>query len=449
MKVFLWIIGALLIAVPTVSLPDKGVWLGVKAFALEAVGIVLAVWVVSRGEWTRDRVRSALLAAPNVAILGFLIWIGVSAARSELPEMSRLEALRHLGGGLLYFAVVYGLSARRHLGQVVGFLLLAGSLAALLACLNFSQTDTHRVAGAFRNEQLLAGFLCLIAPIILMVSQKDDEPWRRTAGQAALVIVLGGILVARNRSGWLGTVVGLMVLGILYLRYGGIKKGTGFQKHQLIIPAVIVLLSIGLFLGMTQMSQLGGGIAGRASTISNLGHDVDFRWRIGMWDKAVRMVQSRPWSGWGVGTFPVQQALFFHPYCPNRQQRDIMRKGPTLSENAHNTYLQIAAELGYPGLALYLGIFGAFFFTAIRALRSLRPGFRQAVVMAAIAGAAAQMASAIGSPAWEFAECSLFLWLILGLGMATAGVGERGRARASRSEAPLESEEPVLGYAAR
>jgi hypothetical protein len=41
--------------------------------------------------------------------------------------------------------------------------------------------------------------------------------------------------------------------------------------------------------------------------------------------------------------------------------------------------------------------------------------------MAAIAG---QIVCSIGSPAWEFPECSFVFWLVLGLGMAVAGAGQ-------------------------
>ena len=208
-----------MVGVATINLPNNGVWLGVKAFALEAVGIVLAVFAVSRGEWTRERVRGALAAAPNLAILAFLIWIGISAARSDLPVQSRYEAMRYLGGGLVYFAVVYGLSVRRHLGDFVAALLAAASLAALLAFINAGETNYQNIAGAFRNNQLLAAFLCLLMPVILMASQADEEPWRKLAAQVAIVVVVAGLLVARNRSAWFGALAALAVVVVLYLRY--------------------------------------------------------------------------------------------------------------------------------------------------------------------------------------------------------------------------------------
>lgn len=422
-----WLLAGLLLVVTTVPLPASGLWLGAKAFVVEAVAIVLAVMVVSGTQWTKARVRAAATAAPNLAIAAYLLWVGISAARSDLPELSRYEGMRQLGGGLIYFSVVYGFSVRRHLGKLVTVLLGVASLAALLAFMSASDGQLSQLSGALRNEQLLAGFLCLSLPVILVVSQMDEEPWRRYAGQAAAVIVIAGLLVCKNRSAWLGSLVGLLVLGILYLRYGRRGQPFVFGRQHLLLPIATLLLAGTLVFVVSRME---GGLSRRAITLSRLTSDSSFQWRLAMWDKGLRMAHDRPLTGWGIGTYPVQQALYYHQNAPSRSQRDIVKTGPRLTEDAHNLYVQLAAEIGYGGLALYLGVLGAFFLTALAALRDLRPGFRHAIVMGTIAAIASQMVAAIGTPAWEFPECSLFFWLILAIGMTAAGLGNRGREQA-------------------
>jgi O-antigen ligase len=423
-----WILATLLIAFALVQLPEVGPWLGLKAFALETVGVVLVVLVVSRGEWTRSRVRAALLAGPNPFILGFLLWVGLSAALSPLPAVSRYEAMRHLGGGLVYFGVAYGVS-RQDLGRLMGILALVGTLAALLALRDFGELYTPaQLAGAFRNVQLLAAFLCLLFPVALMASLTAEVPWHRNACQIAVVIIGAAMLIARNRSVWFAAGVALVVIIGLYLLTR--REGVRLQKHQIIIPVVMVALSVSLFLLLSRSGDL---LAARASTLPAIERDDSFRWRLGMWDKALRMVRDRPLTGWGVGLYPVQQALYYHPDAPTVQQATILRLGSTMAQNAHNTHLQLAAELGIPGFLLYLGVFVAFFRRGFRALLGVRSEVRRGVLIASLAAIAAQLVAGIGSPAWEFPECSLLLWLVMGMGMAAAGIGDSVRHSSSSS----------------
>jgi O-antigen ligase len=413
----------LLLALPIVDLPEAGPWLGLKAFLLEISGIILAVVVLSRGDWTMARVRSTLGAPINVAILGFIIWIGISAATATVQRYARYDAMRHLGGVLIYVAALYGLSARRQLNKAVWLLATVGSLSAVAAFLNAAEDDVQRIAGAFHNQQLLAGFLCLLFPLALIASQQERDAGPKIGLQVAVVIIGAGLLVTQNRSAWLGAGVGAVVVVGLYFLYGR-EQGASLQRAQVIIPLLIIALTAGLFIGMSRMS---GSLSARAGTLSQLQRDDSFQWRLGMWSKALRMLRDRPLTGWGVGSYPLQQALYDHPAVKGRSQREIAAGGPSLAENAHNTFLQLGAETGVPGLLLYLSVFVGFIGTALRSLPRLRRGFRQGVVIGALGGAAAHLVSAFGSPAWEFPECSTFLWMILALGMVAAGLGDRGR----------------------
>jgi hypothetical protein len=87
---------------------------------------------------------------------------------------------------------------------------------------------------------------------------------------------------------------------------------------------------------------------------------------------------------------------------------------------AHNEYLQLTAEMGLVGLLAYLGLLGAFFVTALRALGARRSGIARVVLMGAVAGVAAQMVDAVSNPAWRYADVSLFLWAMLGMGVAAS-----------------------------
>lgn len=434
-RFLVWFIGVFLIALASIPLPPEGMWRAAKSFSVVAAAIVLAVVALARGEWTAARVRAALLAVPNFAVLLFVSWVGISTFASDLPDISREEAIRHLGGALVYVGAVYGLAGHRSLERLVNLILVAGVAAAGVALAMVAHQSAERYAGAFHNEQLLAAFLCVVGPVVVTRSLAEDDPWRRSLVQGAALVVAAAIAMSRNRSAWLGAALGLIVVAALVYRWRLRGHRHGLQRHQLIVPLLTVA---SLLLPFVLVGEVRSLVSERARTLGTASSDPSLRWRLAMWHKALRMTRERPIFGWGVGTYPIYQSYFFHPDAyvdtPYLSPRLIMSNGPTMSENAHNTYLQLMAELGIPGLVFYLGVLAAFWVTAWRALGRLRRGFRQCILIGCMGGVAAQMVAAIGSPAWEFPECSIPFWLILGIGMAIAGVGNRGLAEGEADE---------------
>jgi hypothetical protein len=157
-------------------------------------------------------------------------------------------------------------------------------------------------------------------------------------------------------------------------------------------------------------------ISARATTLTAPWRDPDFVWRVRMWKEAWQLTRERPLFGWGIGTFPLEQSRAVPGSLPRKL---LQRIGPTLSQEAHDEYLQIAAEMGILGLALYLWALGAFFLSGLRALPRREHGFRKLVLMGCLAAVVGQAVDALSNPAWRFADVSFLLWLNLGLGIAS------------------------------
>jgi len=412
--VFLLIVGIVLL-IPALVWPTRMGQLQMQALKpqlIEAVAIGLLLLMMSRASWSPASVRRFLRTGPNVPILLFAGWCALTYFDSCDKAFGLRELLRIGGGMVVYFAVVYRLSARRQLQKLVGGLIAAVIASVLLGSILVSERPGGGLGAAFGNPQLFASFLLICLPLVLVASQGDEHPWRRAAGQFALVLAVGALLLTQNRSSWLGTLVGLGLLAVLAVRRSAGSRALLRQKHQILVPALVILSAVGFFFVFSGSVD---SFLARARTLGHVGADSSWRWRTDMWAAAWTMFKGKPLTGWGIGSFPLFASYLAAPAMPILEGRM-----PSLSQMAHNQYLQVLAETGLIGLSLYLSILAGFFARCWRAMKENTSQTRQWLLIGTMAAIAAQMVDAFGNPGWQFSEVGLFFWLVLGIGVAAS-----------------------------
>jgi O-antigen ligase len=179
--------------------------------------------------------------------------------------------------------------------------------------------------------------MCGVASIVAVFTWRDRR-WRIVAFVVAALCALG-VLFTLTRAIWIGAIAG-SVLALLGVR----------SMRRFLIPA----LAVGFVL-----------VLGALATVPGLQSQVNKRTsdQSPIWDRnnsnraAERMVQARPFVGFGWGRFPTDSADYYRQN-PNYPM--------TLVAEVHNVYLSNAAELGLIGgglwlLALVAAIGGAVF----------------------------------------------------------------------------------------
>jgi O-antigen ligase len=417
-SVTLTLLLATVLVVPLLFSPDLGAWRGVKpivfeVLALTLMGLALAQAAVPRGS---QRILEFLRAGPNLPIVLLVLYGAFSWSRSSSPALSGTEWLRLACGAGLYVVVATMLHRREQVKTVVDILMAVAILTSLVGFVAYGQPEATSMSSSFGNRQLFAAFLLMLVPLMLVLSFSEVDPRRKIAAQVAAVISVSALLMAQTRSSWLGAIVALVALGVMALRYAA--PGTSFarQKHQMVLPLVIVVGALSLFLLVSRTAPI---LTARATTLTAPTQDLSFGWRLEKWMGALELIRQRPLTGWGIGSFPIEQSRTVPDALPRAL---VERTGPTLAEQAHNEYLQVAAEMGGIGLALTLWVVGAFLLYGLRALRVREHGYRKLVLMGCLAAVAGQSIDALSNPAWRFADVSFMFWLMMGLGMAAARV---------------------------
>ncbi len=433
----------LFLTAPALFLPLGGSWEGLRPALLHAAAAALAVLTLSRIAWSTQGVRGFLAAGPNLPLLLLLAWAGLSFLLSAPAEgrgrQFALGELRRLAGGAsLYFAASHYGSSHPRRRELTLLLLCGGVLAAVAGLHTCDRSAVHIATGAFGNSQLLAAFLVLLLPVAAVFSLVGRLGARRIVATVGVVLIPGLLLLTLNRSAWIGALAGLAAVGLL--ARCGTRPGVDLLAHwrrRWVAPAGLALAVLTFCI----LAWPQPAVAARAQSLGALATDRSLQWRQQMWAVGARMLHARPLLGFGLGAFPLRAdeyavesqgplRISFRQHghdvvvgprsiaVPSAAQ--VEAEGVSLSSLAHNEYLQLGAELGLVGLALYLAVLWGFFHRALGTLRRRR-GAQNWLLLAAVGGVTAHAVNGLTNPGGQFGEVSGLFWLLLGVGMAAGG----------------------------
>ncbi len=386
-------LAALILAVPLVQggtprLPTAAVSLGLLG--------IFAAWI---WRWRREPRQSLQLTAVDGVLALLLFWALFSTLGAPYYHAAE-GVLVPLGSFLLGY---WGLAARpsfRGWRAAAAAVRIQAAGQALLALGQGLVAGQLRPAGTFVNPNFLAGFLAVAILLVLgdafrgaegggrEAGERPAHPvaLRRAAGIAEAAILLAGLLVTGSRGGVLALVAGLAVLlGLRSLR---------------VLALVTALAVAGLAL-------VPNPIVGR---LQRLEEDDPFAWtRFSIWKSAAAMALDHPFTGIGVGQYEYVSPRYAFP-VPSH-----WAKHTHVAENAHNDYLQAAAELGFPGLLLMLAAAGIVAAATVAAVRRAPPERRATLAPLAAGLAAIATQAAVDFPLRTPPAALLVVLLALGL----------------------------------
>ena len=355
----------------------------------------------------------AVTTRPEFWLLALLCWLLLSAGRSlETPwaRVALTEALRWSAG--IGLALALGLLLR-HTRLAARFVVTLAGAVALLGMADGLRPGGGGLTGPYQDHQLYGSVLLLLLPPAVAVALTAHDFRWRLGGIAASGVGALCLALSQTRSAWAGALVAALVFGGLWLFRSGSRRRAG--RSVLITAAALVGALLALWLLLAPL-DLRAPLTARVGTLSTLSVDQSWQERLTIWRGASRLVAAHPLYGIGLGRYPGTQWVWTqagHPLEPSER--------PSLSEEAHDFYLQTAAETGLIGLGLYVMALAAFVFQGMRRLgraRRHRSASHDALIIASLSLVAGQAVDALASPSWQFGEASFFFWALLGLGMA-------------------------------
>ncbi len=359
----------------------------------------------------------SVLAPLSVWASSGLDWTGLSAPWTGLiPENTRIQAWRLLGGIAVMYAVVHWADSKQRLRWLVNGLSLAGLLLSIFAIFSvqWAAGKTLFIPGsAFErftlavsdavNPNVLAGSLVLLLPFPaahLWINWREMGWPERFLTLLALLAVGLMVLLSQARGAWIAAGLAMLVLLSLHWRWGWLLIIAGF-----LIVAIIQTWFRSTQLGYLLLAGFEGVILGRQE----------------IWARAIFLIQHFPLSGAGMGSF-AEVVKTTYPFA-----------GAAAGiPHAHNLFLQIGVDLGIPGLAAWLA---AWLGTLAAAWSLLKRKQERLLNALGIAFIASQVALAVhgmtDSVTWGMVRSAPVVWAIWGV--ALAAFAEQNAHRAEHS----------------
>lgn len=335
----------------------------------------------------RPPVGLALEKAATWILLSLLLWIC-----SEMPDWELRVLRRALIAGAIFVCAYAMLQAAG--GDPIDWQWRFGG----------------RVFSSLGNPNFLAGYLLVVFPI-LFVEMGLVRGLGVHLGLAALTFsAVIGLGLSGTRGAWVAFLAAFLIL----LGLQAVWTMQRYPQERVLFRgsfwAALFLVSVFLF----AVGRRAGGEKGFSvrAAWERLWRSPSAQERLFKWRVAREMIRDHPWRGVGAGHVKVNFALY---QAKVRQRHPIALRSSSES-NVHNDFLQIAAETGWPGLALFLAGAALFAWRMLRILAYLAwedPPHRYLRVTATVAAGLAVFLYGGTNFPLEIPSISgpLFLWL--------------------------------------
>jgi O-antigen ligase len=301
---------------------------------IKLLGLLGFAWALTRV--VGGGVPEGVLSSPQARLFALFV-VGVILA-GLLSGTGFIVVSRYLAFLLFLPFVQAAVRDQADLRRVLTTMALSFILTFPYAIRQMLRFDSRLGVGLYEPNYFAAN-LVLVIPVALAIASVELTPGRRTLWLAGALALVAMLLMTSSRGGFLGLVTGAALF--VYRR-----RGAG---AALALMAALILAALPTNLGDRALATLFGDSEAPAGLEASNEAHMALLWA------ALRMAADAPLTGVGPDNFKSLSAAY------SGLDRDFI---------AHNSYLELAAELGLPVLVIFLLLVT----TAFRGLAAAHPG---------------------------------------------------------------------------
>ncbi|GAB4217729.1 MAG: O-antigen ligase family protein [Synechococcales cyanobacterium] len=315
-------------------------WPGVVVWqiGLGSAALALALWM-RQGQLKR-------LGSGLDLLIGYVACLGIlSLIISPVPGVTLWYILMAAG----YVCLLYGLYVSdvtaKALAHALASLGLASSVLSLVVW--FPLRETTDFGQGFQNKWLLGhhnfvgGYLALVLPFTAALALATSG-WKRILYLCGSLVLLVNLYTTSSRGAILGLGIAVVVGWLGYFLLSQAKN-----KRLILTLGLACILILGTI--VLSHPRVQGLIQIRWDSAQTIELDANAQYRMTLWKTSWQIGQERPLTGVGLGTL----SRVYNFYAANTGWGNPI---PNIHQ-AHSTFFQILAELGWPGVTAYLAFF--------------------------------------------------------------------------------------------
>lgn len=334
----------------------------------------------------------------HVPIIVFILAIIISTVTSLDPIGSFRDLAIHLSALGLLFIMVNSVNSKNELNVLVTAFVFTATLVALYGLYQYfvgveldpawvdeaiNPDITIRVFSVFGNPNILAEYLIMSIPVSVALFWNSKRLIKKLIFSLTTMVLACTLILTLSRGGWLGVVFGIFVFIFLV------------EKRLLFLCIPVGLLSVFV---------LPQSIINRIQTIGSL-TDSSNAWRITTWQITTDIIRDHWIAGVGFGYMPFKKT--FETY---------IRTMPNF--HAHNTYLEIAAELGITGIILFIILIFVIYKYAIINSKESKDKYIKVITAGLLGGIASLMFQGLVEHVLFMPKIIITFWTMIGFILA-------------------------------
>jgi putative inorganic carbon (HCO3(-)) transporter len=296
-----------------------------------------------------ENVRARRLYAADKMLMAFSAWLFVTMVTAEYPEMSFDRWSDYYSWILIYFLITNVINnERRYLVFLLAFLVYStkmsqhGFRSFVERGGSFASYGASGAPGWFQNSGEFGIQMCIFFALSAYFIGALRPHWSRTKLLLFLFMPVSAV-VSIVASSSRGAVIGLIPV-ILWML---VKS-----KKRVKALALVSVVGIGIWILLPPEQKVRFSLAGSEE-------DRTTQSRLAYWEQGRDIMKNHPVTGIGFKNWMRYVIKTYPPYISPSS-------GDPQWQLPHNIFIEVGAELGYPGLLLFLLLVGTFLYTNAR-----------------------------------------------------------------------------------